>query len=69
LPHFTEDHNQNWRDVDHPELHWSPLYYVAKAIGKVSLTPVELTREYLTNPKARTEMTALTIDEEALLRL
>ena len=64
LPHLTEDWDQNWRDVDHPELHYSPLFYVAKAIGKVSMTPVEMTRQYLTNPALREDMTALTIDEE-----
>ena len=53
LPHLNEEWGQNWREVDHPELHYSPLYYVAKAIGKVSLTPVEMTREYLTNPAVR----------------
>ena len=47
----------------------SPLYYIAHAIGKVSMTPVELTKEYLTNPAVRQDMTALTIDEKALLEL
>lgn len=35
--------------MDHPEIQQSPLYYIAKAIGRINYTPVELTKAYMTN--------------------
>ena len=55
--------------MEHPQIASSPLYHLSKAVGKVSLTPLELTREYLTNPEARDKMTMLTLDKDELLRL
>ena len=50
LPHCSESWEQSWRDVEHPWIEKSPLYHLSKAIGRVSFSPVELTKEYLTNP-------------------
>jgi hypothetical protein len=55
--------------MEHPQIASSPLYQLSKAVERVSLTPLELTREYLTNPDARDKMTVLTLDKDELLRL
>ena len=67
--HLTEDWDKSWRDMEHPKIASSPLYHLSKAVGRVSLTPLELTREYLTNPEARDSMTVLALDKDELLRL
>jgi glycerophosphoryl diester phosphodiesterase len=53
LPHGQENNEQSWLEVSHPQIEKSPLHIIAKAIGRVSLSPVEMTKEYLTNPNAR----------------
>ena len=65
--HLTEDWDKSWRDTEHPQIASSPLYHLSKAVGRASLTPLELTREYLTNPEARDSMTVLTLDKDELL--
>ena len=69
MPHFTEDWEENWREVTNPEMEFCPLHFVAHAIGKVSMTPIEMTREYLTNPDMREHMSALTIDADAVKKV
>ena len=50
LPHCSESWEQSWRDVNHPYIEKSPLFHLSKAIGRATFSPVELTKEYLTNP-------------------
>ena len=47
----------------------SPLFHLSKAIGRVTYSPIELTREYLTNPEARDQLSMLTVDKEELLKI
>jgi hypothetical protein len=42
LPHLVENWDQSWREIDHPDIKKSPLYYISKAIGRVNLAPAEL---------------------------
>lgn len=63
LPHCSETWTSSWRDTKHPMIEKSPLFYLSKAIGRVNISPVELTQEYLTNPKARETLSSLTIDK------
>ena len=56
-------------NLTHPMIEKSPLHHLSKAIGKAILSPVELTKEYLTNPDARDQLSTLTIDKEELLKL
>lgn len=44
----------------------SPMHYVAKAIGKVSLTTPEMAKAWLTDPSLRDQMTMFTLDKEEL---
>lgn len=43
LPHCSETWTSSWRDTHHPAIEKSPLFYLSKAIGRVSISPVELT--------------------------
>ena len=69
LPHCTESWAKSWRDQSNPLIEKSPLFQISKAIGKASISPVELTKEYLTNPAARDQLSMLTIDRDELLKL
>lgn len=69
LPHCSESWTESWRDVNSPWIQKSPLFHLSKAIGRTSISPVELTQEYLTNPAARKQLSMLTIDKEELLKL
>jgi hypothetical protein len=46
--HLTEQWDKSFRDMKHPDLWKTPLYYLSTAIGRVSLTTPELTKAYLT---------------------
>jgi len=45
------------------------MSYIAKAIGKVSLTAPELAKSYLTDPENRDRMTMFTLDKSELEKL
>ena len=47
----------------------SPLHHLSKAIGRVSYSPIDITKEYLTNPKTRDQLSMLTVDKKELLKL
>lgn len=51
--HLNEKWDQSWRNMEHPDLVHTPLYYLSKAIGRVDLTIPELTQSYLTDPANR----------------
>lgn len=55
--------------MPHPHLERSPLHIISKAIGRVSLSPIEMTKDYLTNPNARDHLSMLTLDKSELHRL
>ena len=48
--HLTEKWDQSFRDIKHPDLHKSPLYYISQALGRVSLTAPEMAKSWLTDP-------------------
>jgi hypothetical protein len=48
--HLTEDWNHTYLEQEHPEIQSSFLYHISKAIGKRSLAPPELAKQYLTSP-------------------
>lgn len=62
LLHGQENNDQSWHDIVNPLIEKSPLYQISKAIGRVSLSPVEITREFLTKPERREQLTMLTLD-------
>jgi len=45
------------------------MSYLAKVIGKVSLTAPELAKSYLTDPELRGQMTMFTLDKRELEKL
>lgn len=47
----------------------SPLSYLAKAIGRISITAPELSKAYLTDPSMRDQQTMFTLDKQELERL
>lgn len=67
--HLTEKWDQCFRDMKHPDLHKSPLYYIAEALGRVSLTAPEMAKSWLTDPENRELMTTITIDKNELDRI
>ena len=69
FPHLSEKWDTNWRHFSHPLIEKSPLHHLSKAIGRVSISPIELTREYLTNPSMRKDLSMLTIDKNELLKI
>ena len=69
LPHCTESWEKSWRDTPHPNIEKSPLFHLSKAIGRVEMSPVELTKEYLTNPSLRKQFSMLTVDKTELLKI
>jgi len=70
-PHCMEKWDKSWRDADvsHERIEQSPLYHLSKAIGRVSISPIELSKEYLTNPASRNNLSLLTFDKKELLAL
>jgi starvation-inducible outer membrane lipoprotein len=69
LPHLTESWEKSWRDTPHPAIEKSPLFHLSKAIGRVEMSPVELTKEYLLNPELRKNFSMLTVDKAELLKI
>ena len=69
LPHMTEKWDQSWRDMENPGMAKVPLHYIAKAIGRVNLAPVELCQAYLTQPEMRDKLSMVTFDEAELRKL
>jgi len=67
--HLTEDWDKSFRDMKHPDLWKTPLYYLSSAIGRVSLTTPELTKAYLTQPENRQQLTMFTLDKSELEKL
>lgn len=67
--HLTEKWDECWREKTNPEMWKSPLSYLQKAIGKVSLTSPELAKSYLTDPELRDQMTMFTLDKRELEKL
>jgi hypothetical protein len=55
--------------MNHPELESSFLWQLSKAIGKVSLTPPEMAKYYLTNPGAPKALSLYTLDKNELIKL
>ena len=69
-PHLTEKWDESFRDMDHPNITRSPLYYISKAVGRVNLAPAELARAYLTGgPEMRRKLQLVTFDESELRKL
>jgi hypothetical protein len=66
---MTEKWDQSWRDMDHPDLHKHVLFHLSKAVGKVSLSPAELVKNYITDEKNANQMTAFVLDETQLKNL
>lgn len=46
--HLKEKWDQCFREMQHPDLVKTPLHYISKALGRVSLTAPELAKVYLT---------------------
>ena len=67
--HLTEQWDETYLDKEHPELHRSVLHHISKAVGKRNIAPLEMARQYLTNPKAQEQMTLFTFDKEELQKL
>lgn len=51
MPNLDGPNEMSWRDMDHPELKHSFLYYIGKAVGKVSIAPANIAQHYLTSTK------------------
>ena len=67
--HMSEKWDKSFRDQQHPDLHKSPLYYLSKVIGRVSITPPELTKAYITDPEKRNQLTMFTLNKSELEKL
>jgi hypothetical protein len=67
--HLTEAWDQTFREMDHPLLAQSPIYHISKAVGRVSMTPPELVKTFLTNSETKSAMSFLTLDKKELLAL
>ena len=65
MPHMTEKFDESWREMEHPDLHKHAIYHLAKAVGRVNLSPVELVKNYT----GGSDMTAFVLDEKELLKL
>jgi hypothetical protein len=48
--HLTEKWDETFRDMNHPDIERSFLWQFSKAIGKVNIAPLELAKEYMSNP-------------------
>ena len=57
--------------MEHPELQQSPLHYISKVVGKISYTPVELAKAYMTNQNNIREhpLELFTFNRDELLKL
>lgn len=69
MPHLTEQWDKTFREMEHPDLHSSPIYYLTSAVGRLSLTPKELAKVYLTDPSLRKQMSVMTLDPSELERI
>jgi hypothetical protein len=55
--------------MDHPDLDRHVLFNLSKAVGRVSLSPDELVKSFLTDKDQAKEMTAFVLDEKELKNL
>lgn len=67
--HLTEPFDKNHREVNHPEIEQSVMFHLSKAVGKACLAPVEMMKEYISNPQFRDKMTTYVFDKQALEEL
>ena len=68
-PHLTENWTESFRDMEHPEMKHSFLWYISKAVGKTTIAPPELAKYYLTDPTLQKQSTLYTFSKEELLKL
>lgn len=66
---MTEKWDETYLTKPHPELQRSVLYHLSKAVGKTTLAPVELARQYMTNPDMAKQLTHYTFDLKELKAL
>lgn len=69
MPHLTEGFDENWRELEHPDIQQSVMWHLSKVIGKQSLMPKNLLKTYLTDPEAAKNLTTYVFDKEALQKL
>ena len=67
--HLREEWDQTYRKMDHPDLQNSPIFHLTKAVGRITMTPHEMAKAYLTDPDLRKQMTLLTLDPKELERI
>lgn len=66
---MEEKWDQSWREMDHPDLNKHVLFHLSKAVGRVSLSPEELVKSYLTDKNHAKQNTAFVLDEKELKNL
>ena len=55
--------------MEHPDIQRSVLWHLSKVIGKQSLAPQEMMRQYLTDPNFKNSTDVFTIDKKELEKL
>lgn len=70
-PHLSEqwDGAKSYRELQHPDMHQSFLSLFSSAIGKVSLAPATLAKQYVSDPTIAEKMNLYTFDRAALENL
>ncbi len=70
-PHLTEqwDGAKSYRQLQHPDMHQSFLSLFSSAIGKVSIAPASLAKQYISDPQTAENMTLYTFDKKVLEKL
>jgi hypothetical protein len=67
--HLTEKWDETYLKQEHPELSRSILYHLSKAVGRKTLAPIHLAKQYLSNPDLAKSLTHYTFDLKELKAL
>lgn len=67
--HLSERWDQSFLLQEHPEIESSIIHHISKTVGKRTIAPLEIAKQYLSNPELAKQMTTLAFDKEELEKL
>jgi hypothetical protein len=67
--HLTEKWDETYRNQSHPDIQKSVLHHLSSVVGKASIAPRELAKQYLTDGNLKNQLSLFTFNKEELIKL